>query len=141
MKKITTWWHALKKWHKVFFVLALLTLVGTIGQRFDKGYQAKKAAAGNPSVTPSSYLIKNVAYPQIKKAVLAKLLSPASARFPDDFGTTIDKDNDWLYITGYVDSQNSYGAILRKNWMGRVQFDHRKPDDHSTWTYEVNFID
>ena len=45
------------------------------------------------------------------------LKSPSTAKFPTCNDTTITKVSDDKYtVSAYVDSQNSYGAMLRSDW-------------------------
>jgi len=58
------------------------------------------------------------------------LSSPATAKFPDSW--TIKKDGIngkcSFVVQGYVDSQNVYGALIRKEFVGNV---NRNPDGKS----------
>jgi len=59
------------------------------------------------------------AHNAIKAAVLNELKSPSSA----DFGSTTDVEkvyNCVYKISGVVDSQNSFGAMIRSGYTGRV---------------------
>ena len=48
-----------------------------------------------------------------ERAVLAQLKSPATAHFG---GASASPEADSWIVTGYVDSQNGFGAVLRSNW-------------------------
>ncbi len=52
----------------------------------------------------------------VKRAVCANLKSPASAQFPADFISVVGDDVRGYHITGYVDSQNSFGAMIRNDF-------------------------
>ena len=55
------------------------------------------------------------------KSVELKLLkAPATAKFCDLSEMTAIKTNDIYTVSGYVDSQNSYGAMIRTPFMLRV---------------------
>ena len=53
---------------------------------------------------------------ECKRAVLKILKSPGSARFPELGKTTYSVEGGAYVNTGYVDSQNSYGALLRSRF-------------------------
>ena len=60
--------------------------------------------------------------------IQTKLLSPGSAKFPmlpPDGAVETLSDNRWR-IHSYVDSQNTFGALLRSNWS--VEVTHPDPD-------------
>ena len=55
----------------------------------------------------------------MQQAVAAKMKSPSTARFPESF--KVEKKLDCVYdISGPVDSQNSFGAIVRSSYTGIV---------------------
>ena len=54
-------------------------------------------------------------YSLTKEVVKQNLKSPASASFPDNIHFGLLMDNS-VIIKGYVDSQNSFGAMLRTNY-------------------------
>ena len=60
---------------------------------------------------------KLLVYEHCKKEVLKKLKSPASAVFPEEMpDLTPSEEGSGYQFTSYVDSQNSYGAIIRSNY-------------------------
>lgn len=63
------------------------------------------------------------------------LKSPASAKFPtssDDRGVTVRKSGDCTFtVLGYVDSQNSFGAMIRSRYIAEVT-----PDEHGRYRLE-----
>ncbi len=61
------------------------------------------------------------AFVQCQGHVENKLKAPASAKFPFlDFKPLMSANNVFT-IQSYVDSQNSFGAMLRTNWICRIQ--------------------
>ena len=65
----------------------------------------------------SQSLLRGDALLVAQKAVQARLKAPASAEFG---GTQIRQTHDLWEITGYVDSQNSFGATLRSTYRAKV---------------------
>lgn len=59
--------------------------------------------------------------------VLDRLKAPASAKFPDRYNVKRSPHQVYL-IESYVDSQNSYGAMLRSGWRCKIQFDGGLPE-------------
>lgn len=51
-----------------------------------------------------------------KKLVTAQLLTPSQARFPGFPTARISQDRRMIVITGQVDSQNAFGAMLRQTY-------------------------
>ena len=56
----------------------------------------------------------------VKSAVSAQLKSPASAQFPEDLISIDGNDQSGYEVTGFVDSQNSYGAMIRNDFKASV---------------------
>jgi len=75
-----------------------------------------------------------------KDVVVAKLISPATARFPSDPRVLLACYNDRTdqtvaFATGDVDAQNRFGALLRGNywlWL-TAKGDARSPQSKSAW--------
>jgi hypothetical protein len=62
-----------------------------------------------------------MAYIIMQRYVKERLKSPSTAKFPSvDFKYQNREDNVY-YIDGYVDSQNSFGATIRTNFVGVIQ--------------------
>jgi hypothetical protein len=75
----------------------------------------------------------------VENHVKKSLKSPGSAKFP--FAASKDcvtKESDSTYfINCYVDSQNSFGALIRTYFQARVEFN----SDGDYWMTEFNVID
>lgn len=63
----------------------------------------------------------------VKTAICAQLKSPASAQFPIDMITIVGDETRGYHITGYVDSQNSYGAMIRNDFAADVAIENGCP--------------
>ena len=53
-------------------------------------------------------------------AICSQLKCPASAQFPPEFVSIIGDDFNGYQVFGYVDSQNSYGAMMRNDFSATV---------------------
>ena len=74
------------------------------------------------------------AYVVAEGRVKDKLKSPSTAEFPNSKNANIQRgaDNIWI-VSSYVDSQNSFGAMLRSNWVIRLQFTGDDPERYENW--------
>lgn len=57
----------------------------------------------------------------VKPAVCSRLKCPASAQFPMDMISITGDDKNGYRIEGFVDSQNSYGAMMRDDFTSDVK--------------------
>lgn len=68
---------------------------------------------------------KSMAYIMMEKYVEQRLISPKSAEFPGVFDGKLDHvqylGNQKYRIVSYVDAQNSFGALIRTNFVGEIQ--------------------
>lgn len=79
---------------------------------------------------PSNEFLKSVC----KKSVLKILKSPASAKFPRLGNATYVQPGGVYLISGDVDSQNSYGALLRSMFSCTIAFEGDKSGG-IVWTF------
>ncbi|MBR3553659.1 MAG: hypothetical protein IKN72_09785 [Clostridia bacterium] len=63
----------------------------------------------------------------VKPAICAKLKSPASAQFPVDMISIVGDDERGYHVSGFVDSQNSYGAMIRNDFTADVVVENGFP--------------
>ena len=63
----------------------------------------------------------------VKPAICAQLKSPASAQFPVDMISIVGDDMRGYHIAGFVDSQNSYGAMIRNDFTADVAVENGFP--------------
>ncbi len=56
----------------------------------------------------------------VKPTICSQLKSPASAQFPVDVISIIGDDERGYQVQGFVDSQNSYGAMIRTDFTANV---------------------
>ena len=63
----------------------------------------------------------------VKPAICAQLKCPASAQFPVDLISIVGDDDRGYRIEGFVDSQNSYGAMIRNDFTADVKVENGFP--------------
>ncbi len=56
----------------------------------------------------------------VKPVICSQLKSPASAQFPVDMISIVGDDERGYRVEGVVDSQNSYGALIRTDFTAEV---------------------
>ena len=56
----------------------------------------------------------------VKPEICSKLKSPASAQFPVELISISGDEEKGYYVKGFVDSQNSYGAMIRNDFTANV---------------------
>ena len=63
----------------------------------------------------------------VKPVICSQLKSPASAQFPVDLISIVGDDERGYQVSGFVDSPNSYGAMLRTDFEAAVVVLHGAP--------------
>lgn len=63
----------------------------------------------------------------VKPAICAQLKSPASAQFPVDVISIVGDDERGYLVNGFVDSQNSYGALIRNDFKAEISIENGFP--------------
>ncbi len=63
----------------------------------------------------------------VKPAICSQLKSPSSAQFPVDLISIVGDDTRGYQVSGFVDSQNSYGAMLRNDFTATVVVENGFP--------------
>ena len=63
----------------------------------------------------------------VKPAICNQLKSPASAQFPADLVSIVGDDLRGYQVSGYVDSQNGYGAMIRNDFSATVAMENGFP--------------
>lgn len=92
-------------------------------------YQKPKNSEINTAAQDNSAATKRLAdhmdaISAAKQFVLKNLKAPSTAKFPPimDFSVTQKNADSWL-VTGFVDAQNSFGAMLRQQFTCTVRRD------------------
>ena len=63
----------------------------------------------------------------VKPTICRQLKSPASAQFPVDCISIVGDEVGGYKIDGFVDSQNSYGAMIRNDFSAEVKIENGFP--------------
>lgn len=93
----------------------------------------------NEIKTPKSEVTNTRAWQIAKDMVRDKLKSPSTADFPwAEDGYRIEKDS-IITIQGHVDSQNSFGAMIRMNFIIKMQYKGGDWADRWNWQ-ELEFV-
>lgn len=91
----------------------LLILTFTLGGVFD--------GSSKPSTSWTTDDNSSMAAIMTEEYVKQRLKSPASADFPRNYQQTEHKGNQTYYVQGVVDSQNSFGAMVRARYTGLIK--------------------
>lgn len=63
----------------------------------------------------------------VKPAICNQPKSPASAQFPVDLISIVGNETRGYQVSGFVDSQNSYGAMIRNDFTATVAIENGFP--------------
>ena len=100
---------------------------------------ASSTCGGSKDKTPESQVTSSRAWQIAKDMVKDKLKSPSTADFPwTEDRYTMLKDSA-IMIIGHVDSQNSFGAMIRTNFSITLQYRGGEWSDIRNWQ-ELNFM-
>ena len=74
---------------------------------------------------------KSLGYQYAKAAITRQLKAPTTAKFPASYekGVIIQEVDGELHIAGFVESQNSFGAMIRSRWSARL----KRTSDRKSW--------
>ena len=78
-------------------------------------------------------------YELIQEVVKNSLKTPSTAKFPNKSEIKIIKDKEVYTIIGYVDAQNSFGAMIRTNYSASVK--QIAKEDTSKSSYVINYCE
>ena len=63
----------------------------------------------------------------VKPAICNQLKSPASAQFPEELISIVGDETRGYQVSGFVDSQNGYGAMIRNDFEASVTVENGFP--------------
>lgn len=93
------------------------TSSGTSGKSSYSSNSSSSSSSGSSSKKQDDDEIKASVYVLAKKCVKNHLKAPSTAKFSEMWECAFQKGEGNIYMmTGYVDSQNSYGAMLQEQW-------------------------
>ncbi len=114
----------LRSWferHPISSVILGLLVVGMIVNAI---MPSSSVPNSNEQVTKNREIISTVFAKEVIKGILK---SPSTAKFVDVMAYELSNEKDVWAVNGYVDSQNSFGAMIRSQW--EVQLDYRDGKD------------
>ncbi len=97
-------------------------------------------SGSSSSTAPREEDYSTTAYLQSQAYVKNALKSPASADFPSAYDIRDLGDNRFV-VSSYVDSQNSFGAMLRSDWVVTVQYLGGNEFEGKSWKLEAMTVD
>ena len=93
------------------------TSSGTSGKSSYSSNSSSSSSSGSSSKKQDDDEIKASVYVLAKNCVKNHLKAPSTAKFSEMWECAFQKGDGNIYMmTGYVDSQNSYGAMLQEQW-------------------------
>lgn len=105
----------------ILIVLGVLILIGIIvGVLSPQTPSTNNSTAASSTPDDTQLMIEACDYAQ--DAVKERLKAPSTAKFPscgfdmDKYTIKTNKNRTEFFVTGYVDAQNSFGAMLRENF-------------------------
>lgn len=72
-----------------------------------------------------------------KEIVSSYLKAPSTAKFPFLTEFRMQRYGDIVAVSGYVDSQNSFGAMIRTEWIVQFRTDH---NNLNSYAYQVLYV-
>lgn len=97
-------------------------------------------SGSSSSTPPKEKDYSDAAFLQSQAYVKNALKSPASADFPSNYQIRNIPDSRFV-VSSYVDSQNSFGAILRSNWVVTIQYLGGDEFEGKSWKLEAMTVD
>lgn len=92
-------------------IIFLLVMTGIVSDLFSS--DTPKAA---PSPAVAAAPTDGEIYVDAKAIITKALKAPSTAKFPSSSYATITRYSDGYKVSSYVDSENSFGAMLRSEW-------------------------
>lgn len=114
-------------------VLAILLAVGFFSSIILAGVGGGSSSSSQPK-QPTAYDYQQSAIAYAEPYIQRLLKSPSTADFCRGTATDLG-DNKWN-VSSCVDSQNSYGAMLRSNWEAVMVYTGGDPDNIGSWKAE-----
>ncbi|KKR61604.1 hypothetical protein A2643_02920 [Candidatus Nomurabacteria bacterium RIFCSPHIGHO2_01_FULL_39_220] len=120
-----------KRWYViVFLVLGFIFMVKVMGGNYDS------STTTIPDPQKATRERETISIVFAKDVIRKTLKAPSTAKFVDVQAYELSNEKDVWAVNGYVDSQNSFGAMIRSQW--EVQLDYR---DGKNGTVKSIFFD
>lgn len=109
------------KWFIGIIIFCVLALIGKTYKNSVEHLPPMRQEENKPTTPKKRFDMDNVSDKidlnvQAQQFVLQGLKSPSTAKFPPLTFNVDDLGNEKYKIESYVDSQNSFGAMIRSNW-------------------------
>lgn len=118
----------------------LVIIVGSFSISIIAGVTASPSSSTSSAPEqPSTYQYSLSARVYAETFIERLLKAPSTADFCSSTATDLG-DGRWKVVS-CVDSENSYGAMIRSNWSAIVHFTGGDPDDLSVWELEQVIFD
>lgn len=102
---------------------------------FEQAREAARIERSRVDMTPCG--TAGMAYVMSQAAIKMLLRAPATAQFPTSPSVSRFQGNCAWYITGEVDSQNGFGALLRSTYVATMLY---RPSSDTWGATEVNIL-
>ena len=120
----------------IFFALVVLAWV-LFGRYLAGNPQSEKVGQRTLPEVEDAY---RVAQKAVKQYVETTFKAPGTARYSEDWSYSRPSDSVFI-IQGWVDAENSFGAMIRKHYVVRLTYVGTDPDDSSSWRLdELTFL-
>lgn len=110
-----------KEWYKRWYVIVLVVIgfIWAVGSSF--GGSSGSSPVATQEQATSNRKLESIVFAE---SIIEKILkAPSTAKFVDVEAYELSNQKDVWAVNGYVDSQNSFGAMIRNQW--EVQLDYR----------------
>lgn len=114
-------------------LLAVIMVVGVFSSIIISSIGGGSTSSSQPK-QPTAYDYQQSAIAYAEPYITRLLKSPSTADFCRGTATDLG-DNKWQ-VSSCVDSQNSYGAMLRSNWQAVMVYTGGDPDNIGSWKPE-----
>ena len=118
------------------WVLILLGLSMAYNERFGEKVEDREPVA-RPSIFERDE--SSMAFIMMQDFVKKRLKSPSTAKMPWQYkgdGTSVAKEGNIYTVVSWVDSQNSFGAMIRTVYAGRIE----QVNDDQWRLVELSFV-
>jgi hypothetical protein len=110
-----------KTWYGItLIIICFIIVVSSLGSNKEKATVSTTPDSETQTINSER---KTISIVFAEKTIKDILKAPSTAKFVDVEAYELSNEKDVWAINGYVDSQNSYGAMIRNQW--EVQLDYR----------------
>lgn len=105
-------------------------------------YDSNESKTANYQTVSSNDVNYSYAITAAQSLVKDALKSPSTAKFPigGEAAYVVKRNGDDWIVSGYVDAQNRFGAVVRENWIATFTMDITGGSKYKISNYSVSFI-